>query len=76
MMVAEGLSTGEQVAFDGLVEAYDLADEITVDEGILVTGGMTSVMRRAQAAANEQIFLTDAGVSDVNADMSAFQSEV
>lgn len=68
------LSTTESMAFAGLTEAYELTE--ICDEAAVAGGGLTSVMERARDAADMQKAQTEAGISDLNASATAFQSSM
>lgn len=70
------LSTTESMAFAGLTEAYDTEPTGICDEAAVAGGGLTSVMERARAAAEGQKAQTEAGISDLNASATAFQSSM
>ena len=67
------LSTYEDAAFAELVEGFDRP---FVQASTLATSGLTSVMERARSTAEDLISQRAAGITDVNAKMTAFQSSV
>ena len=65
------LTPYESTTFDALAES--LVDT-PHEEASLAVDGLTSVMLRVQAEATDQTEQIEAGISDVNASMTAFQS--